>query len=297
MKLLTYRRSDNTIGHGRLTDDGHGIIEFGDGDLGRVVAAGSAPTDASAAGNVTLPLVDVTVLTPLLAPGKIICAASNYQEHISEGGGAVVDKTRTSPKLFNKFSNAVAGPGDVFQIPAISSAADWEVELAVVIGKGGSDISVDQAWQHVFGYAAANDVSLRALNQLGFERDTQNPWVGFFDWLEGKWADHSAPVGPYLVTVDDVPDPQALRLRLTLNGEIKQEASTGGMIFSCAELIAFASRLCTLAPGDIILTGTPSGVGATTGTYLHDGDVMVAEVEGLGRLVTPVRSVATRELR
>jgi 2-keto-4-pentenoate hydratase/2-oxohepta-3-ene-1,7-dioic acid hydratase in catechol pathway len=290
MKLLTYRRSDESIGHGRLTDDGGAIIELGDGDLGSLVAAGAVPAAADDADQRRLEFADVTVLTPLPNPGKLICAASNYQAHINEGGGAAVDKTRTSPKLFNKFANAIAGPGDVFEIPEISAAADWEVELAVVIGKAGRNIGADKALDHVFGYATANDISLRKLDKLGYDRDTENPWVGFFDWLEGKWADHSAPVGPYLVTADEIPDPQALPLRLSVNDETKQELTTGGMIFSCAELIAFASRLCTLAPGDIILTGTPSGVGATTGTYLQDGDVMVAEVEGLGKLVTPVRS-------
>lgn len=189
-----------------------------------------------------------------------------------------------------EFDNAIAGPDDVFVIPEISAAADWEVELAVVIGRGGRNILVDRALSHVFGYATSNDLSLRALDRIGFERDTSNPWVGFFDWLEGKWADHSAPVGPYLVTADEVPDPQTLEISLRLNGEVRQQASTADMIFSCAELIAFASRLCTLRPGDIILVGTPSGVGATTGTSLKDGDVMVAEVEGLGQLVTEVHS-------
>jgi len=288
MKLLTYRRNDATIGHGRLTDDGAGIVELGDGDLGVVVAAGGAPDPATDAK--MLALADVTVLAPLLAPGKILCAATNYQEHIVEGGGTPVNKTRTSPKLFNKFDTAIAGTGDVFQIPEISAAADWEVELAVLIGREGSSIPVDAALGYVFGYATANDLSLRALDRIGFERDTENPWVGFFDWLEGKWADHSAPVGPYLVTADEIGDPQHLAITLELNGEIRQQASTAGMIFSCAELLAFASRLCTLRPGDIILTGTPSGVGATTSTFLKDGDQMVAEVEGLGRLVTPVRS-------
>lgn len=289
MKLLTYRRSDDSIAHGALTDDGTGVIELGDGDLGDIVATGTVPA-APAENSARLELSAVTVLTPLPRPGKIICAASNYQAHINEGGGAQVDKTRTSPKLFNKFDTAIAGPGDVFEIPEISAAADWEVELAVVIGRGGKNIPVEQALDHVFGYATSNDISLRALDKLGFERDTENPWVGFFDWLEGKWADRSAPVGPYLVTADEIEDPQNLPIRLSVNGETKQELTTGGMIFSCADLIAFASRLCTLAPGDIILTGTPSGVGATTGTYLQDGDVMEAEVEGLGKLVTPVRT-------
>ena len=294
MKLLTYRRSDATIGHGRLTDDEAGIIEFGDGDLGALVKAGGLPPATPGDDGTVLPLSAVTVLTPLPSPGKLICAASNYQAHISEGGGSLIDKTRTSPKLFNKFSNAIAGPGDVFDIPAISATADWEVELAVVIGRGGVNIPVTDALDHVFGYATSNDLSLRALDGMGFERDNENPWVGFFDWLEGKWADHAAPVGPYLVTADEVPNPQNLPIRLTVNGEIRQDANTSGMIFSCADLIAFASRLCSLTPGDIILTGTPSGVGATTGTYLKNGDVMVAEVQGLGKLVTPVRWALSR---
>lgn len=289
MKLLTYRRADDTIGHGRLTDAGTAIIELGDGDLAAIVASGSLPADSDPAA-ATIELADVTVLTPLLAPGKIICAATNYQEHIIEGGGTPVNKARTSPKLFNKFDTAIAGPEDVFEIPEISAAADWEVELAVVIGKQGRGIAVQNALEHVFGYATSNDLSLRALDGIGFDRDTENPWVGFFDWLEGKWADHSAPVGPYLVTTDEIPNPQTLAIRLELNGEMRQRASTADMIFSCAELVAFASRLCTLRPGDIILTGTPSGVGASTSTFLRDGDVLVAEVEGLGRLVTPVRS-------
>ncbi|WP_037366633.1 fumarylacetoacetate hydrolase family protein [Nakamurella lactea] len=289
MKLLTYRRTDDSIGHGILTDDGTGVIELGDGDLATVVAAGLVPAAPTAPAQ-RFDLSDVTVLAPLQAPGKIICAASNYQEHIDEGGGTRVDKTRTSPKLFNKFENAIAGPDDTFLIPEISAAADWEVELAVVIGREGRNIATDDALDHVFGYATANDLSLRALDKIGFERDTENAWVGFFDWLEGKWADNSAPVGPYLVTADEIPDPQSLPIRLAVNGEIRQQSTTGGMIFTCAELIAFASRLCTLRPGDIILTGTPAGVGATTGTYLNDGDVMVAEVEGLGKLVTPVRT-------
>lgn len=287
MKLLTYRRPDDSIGHGRLTDDGTGVVEWGDGDLAAVVAAGTTPAVTDGA---VLPLDSVTVLTPLSRPGKVICAASNYAEHIIEGGGTPVERTRSTPKLFNKFDTAVVGPGDAFVIPEISNSADWEVELAVVIGRQGRGIAVEDALDHVFGYATANDLSLRALDGIAHERDTENPWVGFFDWLEGKWADGSAPVGPYLVTADEVPDPQGLGITLELNGEVRQRATTAGMIFGCAELVAFASRLCTLLPGDMILTGTPSGVGATTSTFLRDGDVMIAEVEGLGRLTTPVRT-------
>jgi 2-keto-4-pentenoate hydratase/2-oxohepta-3-ene-1,7-dioic acid hydratase in catechol pathway len=287
MKLLTYRRADGTVAHGHLTDGGDAVVELGPGDLADVVGTGTpAPGDPATA----VPLSDVRVLSPLGRPGKVICAATNYQEHIVEGGGTRVDKTRTSPKLFNKFDTSVAGPGDAFVIPAISTAVDWEVELAVVIGREAREVPVEKALDHVFGYATANDISLRALDGIGYERDTENPWVGFFDWLEGKWADGAAPVGPYLVTADEVPDPQALELSLTVNGTVWQQASTADMIFTCAELVAFASRLCTLRPGDMILTGTPAGVGATTSTFVRDGDEMVAEVNGLGRLATPVRA-------
>jgi 2-keto-4-pentenoate hydratase/2-oxohepta-3-ene-1,7-dioic acid hydratase in catechol pathway len=155
-----------------------------------------------------------------------------------------------------------------------------------VIGSEARGVGVDAALGHVFGYATSNDISLRSLD-IGYERDL-GPNVGFFDWLEGKWADGSAPVGPWLVTAGAVPDPQALGIRLEVNGEVRQQSSTREMIFSVAELVSFASRLCTLRPGDVILTGTPAGVGATTSTYLKDGDLVVTEVEGLGRLETPV---------
>ncbi len=287
MKLLTYRTASGEVRHGRLSDDESGVIDWGTGDLSGVVGGTERP---SAATTAVADLADVTVLTPLLHSGKILCVATNYQEHIVEGGGTRVDPTRTSPKLFTKPDSALAGTGEPFLIPEISTKADWEAELAVIIGKECRGISADVALDYVFGYAASNDLSLRSLDQMGFERDTENPWVGFFDWLGGKWADGSAPVGPYLVTADEVPDPQNLTLSLHLNGEVRQQSSTSAMIFGCAELIAFASRLGTLRPGDIILTGTPSGVGATTGTYLTDGDVMVVEVQGMGKLVTPVRA-------
>lgn len=283
MRLCSFRRPDDTIAHGELS--GGQVTEWGAGDLSAVVR------DASAAragiSGATWSLEEIQLLAPLLTPPKVLCAATNYQEHIVEGGGTRVDKRRTSPKIFLKPATAIAGPGQPFTLPEISAGADWEAELAVVIGRGGSCIPVEEALEHVFGYAVSNDISLRQL-AIGHERDTDNPWVGFFDWLEGKWADGSAPIGPWLVTADEVADPQALEISLTVNGRQRQHSSTSAMIFTCAELIAFCSRLCTLVPGDIILTGTPAGVGATTGEFLTDGDEMVADIAGLGSLVTPV---------
>src|SRR5690606_11519776 len=154
------------------------------------------------------------------------------------------------------------------------------------IGRRAQDVSVENALSHVFGYATSNDISARSLD-LGVERDGE-AWTGFFDWLEGKWLDGSAPVGPYLVTADEIPDPQNLELTLELNGKIMQRGSSTDMVHTVAELVSFSSRLMTLNPGDVILTGTPSGVGATTGVFLKPGDSVVAEVQGLGSLTTPV---------
>lgn len=292
MRLCSFRTGDGELRHGRLGED-EIIEDLGPGDLSALIAATASGDGTPGTATARVALSEVTLVAPLLSPPKILCAASNYQAHIDEGGGQLVDPARTSPKIFLKPHTSIAGPGDVFTIPEISAAADWEAELTVVIGRGGRGIAVEDALDHVFGYTAGNDISLRSLS-LGFERDTENAWVGFFDWLEGKWADGAAPIGPVIVTADEIGDPQALELSLTVNGETRQQASTAGMIHSCAELIAFCSRLCTLAPGDIIMTGTPAGVGAATGTFLTDGDTMTASVQGIGELTTPVRADTAR---
>lgn len=289
MRLCTFTRPDGTTGHGRLVGDDR-VEDLGDGDLLAVV---SGTQDSLGPAGTTWALADLTILAPVLAPPKVLCVATNYQEHIVEGGGDRVDPTRVSPKFFIKPATSVIGDGASYEIPEISAAADWEAELCVVIGKEGRGIAEQDALDHVFGYAASNDISLRTL-AVGYDRDV-NAWAGFFDWLEGKWSDGAAPVGPWLVTADEVPDPQVLPVRLSLNGELKQDGSTADMIHGCAQLVAFASRLCTLQPGDLILTGTPAGVGASTGTYLTDGDVMVADLGPLGQLTTHVRGHSTTE--
>jgi len=165
---------------------------------------------------------------------------------------------------------------------------DWELELAVVIGRRCRNLPVEQALAAVAGYTIINDISARTID-YGNERNDY-AWREYFDWLMGKWPDSFAPLGPYLVTDDDVPDPQQLDMRLTLDGELRQHASTRDMIFGVAEIIAFASRFMTLEPGDLIATGTPSGVGDATGTYLRPGNVMEASITGLGTLRTPVQA-------
>lgn len=287
MKLATYRR-DGRVLHGVVIDEAH-VTELGEGDLAALVARVGTfegwrpPEDAPAH-----PLAEVTLLAPLLRPGKLLAIAANYQDHVSEGGGPPLDKSRISPRLFLMPPTAIAGPGEDIALPSVSTQVDWEAELVVVVGRAGKDIPPEAALGHVAGYAVGNDVSARSMD-YGHERDTGDRAVWFFDWLAGKWLDGFAPFGPYLVTADEVPDPQNLEIFLEVNGVVRQDGGTAQMIFSVAEQIAFASRLMTLEPGDVLFTGTPAGVGAASGDYLTSGDTMTARVPGLGTLVNRVR--------
>ncbi|GAB3431186.1 fumarylacetoacetate hydrolase family protein [Flindersiella endophytica] len=282
MKLVTYERAGSgEVRHGRL--DGDTIADLGSGDLQAIVTAGAATAETGE----TVPAADVRLRAPLLRPGKLLAAAANYQDHVTESGGQPLDRSRLSPRLFLKPPTGIAGPGDQVALPDLTKEMDWEAELGVVIGQRCRDVPAEDALGVVFGYLAANDVSARSLD-LSFERDTDDRAVWFFDWLAGKWFDGFAPMGPWLVTADEVPDPQALDIRFELNGETRQHASSKDMIFTTAELIAWASRLMTLEPGDIILTGTPAGVGAATGTFLKPGDEMRVTIEKLGTLVNHV---------
>ena len=184
-------------------------------------------------------------------------------------------------------TGSAAAPGETIPMPTTSNTMDWELELGVIIGKRGKNIPVEDALSYVAGYTVINDVSART-SQWGLEGRNPGEWDLFFDWLNGKWPDGFAPTGPWVVTADEIPDPQALQMTLKVNGHEHQNASTGDMIFTVAELIAFSSRFMTLEPGDTYATGTPSGVGDASGTYLKDGDVMEAWVEKIGTLVTSV---------
>jgi 2-keto-4-pentenoate hydratase/2-oxohepta-3-ene-1,7-dioic acid hydratase in catechol pathway len=280
VKLATYRK-DGQVRHGRIIDDTH-VTDLGPGDVTPLLGRPGPGTDG-----VRYPLEDVTLLAPLLRPGKILAVAANYQDHVTETGGERIDKSRISPRLFLKPPTAISGPGEDIALPSVSDRIDWEVELVVVLGRGGKDIAVDDALDHVAGYTVGNDVSARAMD-YGYERDTDDSAVGFFDWLNGKWLDGFAALGPWLLTSDEVPDPQALEISLELNGEVMQHGSTGDMIFNVAEQIAFASRIMTLEPGDLIYTGTPSGVGLASGRFLKAGDRMTARLAGVGDLVNSV---------
>jgi 2-keto-4-pentenoate hydratase/2-oxohepta-3-ene-1,7-dioic acid hydratase in catechol pathway len=290
MKLVTFLTGEG-VRHGVLHDLAAGahVVDHGPGDLLDLIESRPAGLErAPSASGAEHPLSSVKLLSPLRRPPKILALARNYQDHITEGGGQPVDKSRVVPKLFLKPSSAIIGPDEPLCLPTVSHTTDWEVELAAIIGRRCRNVSEAGALECVFGYTVANDVSART-TEWGIEREADQ-WNEFFDWLNGKWPDGFAPLGPYILTADELPDPQSLDLALYLNGERKQHSNTREMISTVAETIAFASRFMTLEPGDVIETGTPSGVGATTGTYVKAGDVMEATIERLGTLRTPVRA-------
>jgi 2-keto-4-pentenoate hydratase/2-oxohepta-3-ene-1,7-dioic acid hydratase in catechol pathway len=290
MKLVTYQ-GETGIRHGVVRGDAGAeqIVDLGPGDLLGFLEAGAAAwRDAAQRTGTARSLAHVQLLAPLRRPPKLLALAANYQDHILEGGGERVNKARILPKIFMKPSSAIIGPDAPLTLPRVSQTVDWELELAVVIGLRCRNVAVEEALSVVGGYTIINDVSARTLD-FGQTRDDY-AMKDYFDWLNGKWPDGFAPLGPYLVSADEVADPQNLALRLTVNGELKQNATTRAMIFGVAETIAFASRLMTLEPGDVIATGTPSGVGDPTGTYLQAGDVMEGSIEKLGTLRTPIQA-------
>ncbi len=244
----------------------HAVLEAGPGGLtGLAELAGSA-----AAGHV----LDETSLKlgPCVPnPGKIICVGLNYLKHAQETNAPIPE----SPVLFSKFNNTLAGQNE--NVPLDTSVAhqfDYEVELGLVIGKAARNVTEADALSHVAGYFTADDVSVRDLQT----RTSQ--------WLLGKTMDKFFPIGPYLVTADEVPDPQALGLQCWVNGDLRQNSNTADMIFTVAQIIAYTSQFFTLEPGDVITTGTPEGVamGRADKPWLKPGDVVEVEVERLGKL-------------
>ncbi len=203
-------------------------------------------------------------------PGKIICVGLNYRRHAHETNMPIPE----TPVLFSKFNNTICGSGDAVPLPPVAEQYDYEVELGVIIGKAARNVSQEDALSHVLGYASANDVSVRDLQT----RTSQ--------WLLGKTLDNFLPIGPYLVTADEVGDPQSLRIRCWVNDDLRQDSTTGDMIFSVAEIVSYISRYFPLDPGDVIVTGTPEGVamGRADKPWLKPGDVVSVEVERLGKL-------------
>ncbi|MFC3041331.1 fumarylacetoacetate hydrolase family protein [Virgibacillus xinjiangensis] len=215
--------------------------------------------------------------TPVPAPSKIICIGKNYAAHAEEMKGEVPDY----PVLFAKFRNALIGPADDIEKPAATNKLDYEVELGVVIGSEATNVQREDALQYIAGYTIGNDISARDLQK----RTPQ--------WLQGKTLDRSTPIGPWVVTADELEDPSNLAVCTFVNGEKRQESSTSHLIFDIPQLINFISSLITLEPGDIILTGTPDGVGVAMDPphFLKDGDVVRLEIEQIGSMENRVREV------
>lgn len=226
---------------------------------------------------------DVRLLAPLRYPGKILCAGANYYDHLAEMGMPGAKKEDQRLFFFMKPPrNAVVGPGATVHMPINTKAFDWEIELAAVIGKTARNVSVEDALSHVAAYTVAIDFSARDHNRA--------PETFYkLDWVAGKANDTCCPLGPRLVPASAIGNPQDIGLKLWVNGQIKQDGRSSQMIFSIAEQIATASRIMTLDPGDVLLTGTPAGVGSPKQTFLSVGDQVDAEIEGIGRLSVTIQ--------
>ncbi|AUQ51159.1 ureidoglycolate lyase [Phaeobacter inhibens] len=272
MKLLRYHSASGIrpglkADDGTLRDLGDYIADITGTELGRDTQAKLA----------SLPLADLPIIRgePRLAPcvgnvGKFLCIGLNYRDHAEEAGLAIPKH----PILFLKANSAISGPNDPVVLPRGAEKADWEVELGVVIGKTAKYVGAEDALDHVAGYCVVNDVSERS-----FQMDLSGQWT------KGKSCDSFGPIGPWLVTPDEVPDPQQLALYCDVNGKRMQQGHSGTMIFSVAEIISHLSQLMTLHPGDLIATGTPPGVGMgqkPVPVYLKAGDTLRLGIDGLG---------------
>jgi 2-keto-4-pentenoate hydratase/2-oxohepta-3-ene-1,7-dioic acid hydratase in catechol pathway len=237
-----------------------GVVDFFHGDRGPE--------------GLLIPLEEARLRAPIPRPGKIVCVGRNYAEHARERGAELP----AQPIYFLKSNNTICGPGDAIVLPPGSTQVDYEAEFAVVIGKGGKNIAEEKAYEHIAGYMILNDVSARDMQSA----DKQ--------WFRGKSCDTFAPIGPWIVTPDEIPDPHSLRISLTLNGRTMQDANTRDMIFQVPFLVSYLSQTLTWEAGDILSTGTPEGVGAhqTPPVFLKPGDTVSITVERIGTLTNPV---------
>lgn len=247
-------------------------------------AAGAGPSRAG-----TLDMSHVRLRAPIPMPGAIYCAGANYRDHVLEMARAQNIDPEPDPHTlglkawhFIKSSRCVAAPGAVIPLPAYAKKIDWEAELGVVIGRLAKNIPVDRALDVVAGYTIGNDLSARDVSRRPGISDT-SPFK--FDWVAQKCFDGACPLGPWIVLADDVPDPHKLKIELTVNGVVKQSSNTSELIFNVVEQIAHLSERITLHPGDVILTGTPAGVGAGRGEFLKPGDEVRITIERIGELV------------
>jgi 5-carboxymethyl-2-hydroxymuconate isomerase len=266
MRLCTYRDDGRT----RLGSvEGHAVRPLDGRDVADAIGAGPPPP----AGD-PLPLEGLELVAPL-RPGMLLGVGLNYRDHAAETGAELPRE----PLLFAKLTGAVTGPAADVVRPSYTDELDYEGELAVVIGRRARDVPEHRALEHAFGYAVMNDVTAR-------DRQRAEP-----QWIRAKGGDTFAPFGPWITTADEVPDPQALAIRTTVNGELRQEGRTADMVFGVAALIAWCSAAFTLEPGDVITTGTPAGVGVARRppVFLAPGDRVRVEIDGLGALENTVR--------
>jgi 2-keto-4-pentenoate hydratase/2-oxohepta-3-ene-1,7-dioic acid hydratase in catechol pathway len=262
MRLISFEG-----GFGRI--EGELVVPMGP-DLAAYLASGMASDGEP------FRVADVRLLAPVPRPGKVIGIGLNYRDHAAESGQPIPDE----PILFPKFANSVIGPGAAIEVPPETEQADYEAELGVVIGRTAKRVREADALSHVAGYTCMNDVSARDLQLRGSQ------------WMAGKAIDTFLPCGPWLVTADEIPDPQTLGIRCVVNGEEMQSSSTAQMVFGVAYLVSWISRTLTLEPGDLIATGTPPGVGFARKppVWLRDGDEVSVEIESIGTLTNPVRA-------
>jgi acylpyruvate hydrolase len=268
MRFATIRTGAGTTA-ARL--DGDTLIPLDAEDVGALLAAGDPASVPARAGSAPVPVAEADFAPVVTNPSKIICVGLNYRTHIIETGRELPEY----PTLFAKFAETLMGPNDDLVLPAVSEKVDWEVELAVIVGTPVYRASAADALTAIAGYAASNDVSMR-----DWQRRT-------LQWQAGKMFQHSTPVGPYLVTPDEVDHAADLEIRCEVDGAVMQQARTSDLLFKPADIVAYVSQTITLRPGDLLLTGTTGGVGDARKppVYLQPGQVLRSYVEGLGECV------------
>ncbi|MCE5340014.1 MAG: fumarylacetoacetate hydrolase family protein [Planctomycetaceae bacterium] len=290
MKLVTFKK-DDVFSFGALTN--RGIIDLSSGFDSVTEIISNYPQNIEKAKSLVnkntafINPAAVELLAPIPKPGKILALAGNYAKHIIEAGlklGLTASpRQNTVPRPFIKPITVMNHPNAIIPWPAYSKEIDYELELVIVIGKTAKCVSPQDAKDHIAGYTIANDVSARSVTFK--EGREKRPWDEFYDWLNGKWADGFLPLGPCIVTADEIGDPMNLQMTLKVNGEVRQNANTTDMIYNVYDIVSFLSNMMTLEPGDIIATGTPEGVAMATGNFLKAGDKIECNIEKIGTLI------------
>ncbi len=274
MRLVTFKRPGHAPEAGLLSEAGTEVIGLGTDMLSICAEGGTRQLFAAEPFGPPIDLGSVTLLAPVPRPPKLICVGLNYRDHAAEARMEIPKV----PTIFSKFSNVVVGPGEPVILPKVSAKPDYEAELAFVIGRGGRHIPAAEGYDHVLGYTIVNDISAR-----DFQNFTSQ-------WLIGKTLDTFAPMGPWIVTKDQIPDPHTLDISLEIGGETLQHSNTREMVFQIPELIEFISKVVTLEPGDVVATGTPAGVGfgRRPPRWLMPGEEAIVRIEGIGELRNPM---------